>query len=118
MLICREIASALDRKPRLAIIPKIASARTDGCRCPRDPRRRQGGVTQEVSRLAYGSRIAEGEPLASISYRSRIDDHTDNWAVFEPVPGAPTPLHVLDAELVRYGGSGVTCAISALGLRV
>ncbi len=76
------------------------------------------GFTQEVSRLAYGSRTGEGEPLAGIRYRSRLDDHTDNWAVFEPAPGAPTPLHVLDAEPVRSGDPDVTRAIRVLGLQV
>ena len=76
------------------------------------------GFTQEVSRLVYGSRTEGGEPLAGIRYRSRLDDDTDNWAVFEPAPGAPAPLDVLDAEPVRSGDPDVTRAISVLGLRV
>jgi hypothetical protein len=74
--------------------------------------------TQEVSRLVYGSRTAEGEPLAGIRYRSRLDDGTDNWAVFEPARGAPAPLHALDAEPVRSGDPDVTRAITVLGLQV
>ena len=74
--------------------------------------------TQEVSRLVYRSRTTEGEPLAGIRYRSRLDDGTDNWAVFEPAPGAPAPMHVLDAEPVRSGDPDVTRAVNALGLRV
>ena len=51
------------------------------------------GFTQEVSRLVYGSRTAEGEPLAGISYSSRLDDDTDNWAVFEPAPKGNRVVH-------------------------
>ena len=76
------------------------------------------GFTQEVSRLVYGSRTAEGEPLAGIRYRSRLDDDTDNWAVFEPPAGAPAPLRVVDAEQVRSGDPDVTRAVTVLGLRV
>ena len=76
------------------------------------------GFTQEVSRLVYGSRTEEGEPLAGIRYRSRLDDETDNWAVFEPAAGAPAPLRVLDAEPVRSGDPDVTRAVSVLGLLV
>ena len=76
------------------------------------------GFTQEVSRLVYGSRTAEGEPLAGIRYRSRLDDDTNNWAVFEPPPGAPAPLRLLDAEPVWSGDPDVTRAVSVLGLQV
>ena len=76
------------------------------------------GFTQEVSRFMYGTRTEEGEPLAGIRSRSRLDDHTDNWAVFEPAPGAPAPLHVPDAEPVRAGDPDVTRAITVLGLVV
>ena len=76
------------------------------------------GFTQEVSRFVYGNRTEEGAPLAGIRYRSRLDDDTDNWAVFEPAPGTPAPLHTLDAEPVRSGDPDVTRAVSALGLRV
>ena len=73
------------------------------------------GFTQGVSRLVYESRTAEGEPLAGIRYRSRLDDDTDNWAVFEPAPEAPAALHALDAEPVRSGDPDVTRAVSVWG---
>ena len=76
------------------------------------------GFTQEVSRFVYGTRTEEGEPLAGIRYRSRLDDDTDNWAVFEPAPGAPAPLHALGSEPVRSGDPDVTRAVTVLGLRV
>ena len=76
------------------------------------------GFTQEVSRLVYGSRTEDGEPLAGIRYRSRLDDDTDNWAVFEPARGAPAPLRALDAEPVRSSDPDVTRTLNVLGLRV
>lgn len=74
--------------------------------------------TQEVSRLVYESRTAAGEPLAGIRYRSRLDDATDNWAVFEPPSGARDPLRVFDAEPVQPDDSDVSRALALLGLRV
>ena len=76
------------------------------------------GFTQEVSRLVYESRSADGEPLAGIRYRSRFDDGTDNWAVFESPPGEPESMRVLDVEPVQPGDPHVTRALSVLGLRV
>lgn len=76
------------------------------------------GFTQEVSRLVYGSRGVEGEPLAGIRYRSRFDDGTDNWAIFESPPGEPEPIGVLDAEPVQPGAPEVGRALAVLGLRV
>ena len=74
--------------------------------------------TQEVSRLVYGSRDAEGEPFPGIRYRSRFDDGTDNWAIFEPAPGEPGSMRVFDAEPVRPGDLDVARALAVLGLRV
>ncbi|MCY3568575.1 MAG: RES family NAD+ phosphorylase [Chloroflexi bacterium] len=74
--------------------------------------------TQEMSRLVYGSRDAEGEAFAGIRYRSRFDDGTDNWAVFEPAPGEPASMRVLEAEPVQPHDPDVTRALAALGLRV
>ena len=74
--------------------------------------------TQEVSRLVYGSRDAEGGSFAGIRYRSRFDDGTDNWAIFEPAPGEPESLRVLEAEPVQPGDPDVTRALGVLGLRV
>ena len=74
--------------------------------------------TQEVSRLVYESRTAADEPLAGIRYRSRFDDGTDNWAIFEPAPGERESIRVRDVEPVLPGDRDVTRALSVLGLRV
>lgn len=47
--------------------------------------------TQAVSRLVYECRSAGGGQFAGIYYRSRLDDGTSNWAIFEPPPGPPDP---------------------------
>ena len=74
--------------------------------------------TQDVSRLVYERRTERGEPLAGIRYRSRLDDGTANWAIFEPPPDSPQPLRPLDAEPVQPGDPGVTRALGVLGLRL
>ena len=76
------------------------------------------GFTQEVSRLVYGSRSVEGEPLAGVRYRSRFDDGTDNWAIFELPPGEHEPIRVLDAEPLQPGDPEVGRALAVLGLQV
>lgn len=76
------------------------------------------GFTQEVSRLIYESRTAEGGPLAGIRYRSRFDDGTNNWAIFESLPGDPEPIRALDVEPVLPGDPEVTRALAVLGLRI
>ena len=76
------------------------------------------GFTQEVSRLVYECTTARDQPFAGIRYRSRLDDRTFNWAVFEPAPGSSRPLRSLDAEPLQPDDPDVTRALAVLGLRV
>lgn len=76
------------------------------------------GFTQEVSRLVYECSAAEDQPLAGIHYQSRLDDHTSNWAIFEPVPGSPGLLRSLDAEPLVPDDPDMTRTLAVLGLRL
>ena len=76
------------------------------------------GFTQEVSRLVYESRSKEGRPIAGIRYRSRFDDGTYNWAVFESLPEDLEPIRALGVEPLLPDTPEVTRALTALGLRV
>ncbi len=75
------------------------------------------GFTQEVSRLVYECG-AEDQPLAGIQYQSRLDDHTSNWAIFEPAPGSSGPLRSLAVEPLQPNDPDVTRALSVLGLKL
>ena len=74
--------------------------------------------TQEVSRLVYECQTADGDPHAGIRYRSRLDDATVNWAIFEPGPTLPHPLRPLGSERIRADDADVRGAMQALGLRL
>lgn len=76
------------------------------------------GFTQEVSRFVYECTTTEDQALAGIRYQSRLDDHTSNWAIFEPAPGSFGPLRSLDAEPLRPDDPDVTRALSVLGLKL
>ena len=76
------------------------------------------GFTQEASRLVYECRTEGVEPLAGIRYRSRLDDGTSNWAIFEPAADAPAPLRSFNTEPVRPDDPDVTRALAVLGLQI
>lgn len=74
------------------------------------------GFTQEVSRLVYECRTEGDDPIAGISYRSRLDDGTFNWAIFEPMSDSPAPLRLTSAEPIQPDDPEVIRATALLGL--
>ena len=76
------------------------------------------GFTQEVSRFVYECRTEGVEPLAGISYQSRLDDGTSNWAVFEPTSDSPEPLHALAIEPLRPDDPDVLHSVALLGIQI
>ncbi|MDE2744996.1 MAG: RES family NAD+ phosphorylase [Chloroflexota bacterium] len=76
------------------------------------------GFTQEVSRFVYECRTEERRPFAGIHYRSRLDDGTSNWAIFEPGSNSPPPLHSFGFETVQPDDPDTVRAVALLGLRI
>lgn len=76
------------------------------------------GFTQDVSRLVYEFRTDGGEPLAGIRYRSRMDDETSNWAIFEPNSDSAAPLRSTSAESIQPDDPDVTQVAALLGLLI
>jgi RES domain len=73
--------------------------------------------TQEVSRFVYEWRDDEGG-FTGIGYRSRLGDQFFNWAIFEPVSEAESPLVDPGSDAIQPGDPDLSEALRLLGLKL
>jgi hypothetical protein len=73
------------------------------------------GFTQEISRFVYEQRDNRGA-FAGIRYRSRLGDEIDNWAIFEPTPGAQSPFLEIKRSTIEADDADLHEALRVLGL--
>lgn len=107
----RSLAFLRDRLADRALHHKIAELDAAAIRVS-VPR----AFTQEVSRLVFECATDQGDPqFAGISYRSRLGDEIENWAVFEPASG-DAPLTEQRSEPMDPDDPDLLAALELFGI--
>jgi len=73
--------------------------------------------TQRVSRFVYEWGAADA-PFAGIRYLSRFGDKFVNWAIFEPIPLAESPLDSVVSHVIAPDDADLSEALHVLGLKL
>ncbi len=73
--------------------------------------------TQAISRLIYEYPLPDGGRPSGLRYRSRYDDNTINWAVFEPARDAAAALLPGTASRLQSNNPDIARAFATFGLQ-
>jgi hypothetical protein len=73
--------------------------------------------TQEISRLVFDCATEASSQFAGITYRSRLGDEIENWAIFEPATG-DSPLNGQSSDSIHPDDPDLHAALELHGIEL